>query len=346
MKNFDNFCVIKQLKTWLSINPVIGCPSECAYCIMHNDDINLTYPIRIENTKNLVEKISKHRLFLPHKTHLSIHNMTTDPFLPNSESKRVTFELLRELDSLGYENTVGLITKCLVNDEDVSFLESLSNIRIVVLVSYSEMPRKIEPIGNEQRIKTMEILSESKLGIILYWRPIVEGWNSDMEKIDKVLDVGENYADAFVISGLTFTQKIKTNLENKGINPPYEDLDPLHKKLPQNLVEKIIERYKEKNISVPLFRKTSCGVSYIEKRPDYNAHWSKCEKNCLETCPKEQKKRCLSVKIPSRKQVNFLLKNLGYDMKFDIEPEFVKTGEPLRMEEKTYLRQNLSFPVV
>jgi len=96
-----------------------------------------------------------------------------------------------------------------------------------------------------------------------------------------------------------------------------------------------------------LFRKTSCGVSYLKGTSDYNAHWSRYEKNCLETCPEEQRERCLSIRSPSESSVKFLLKNLGYDdIGFVVEPQFIRIEKPLQSEEKTYLRHNLSFPII
>ncbi len=346
MSKLRDFDVITQLKSWLSINPVIGCPTDCAYCIRHEDDIEITEPKQIETSSNAIEKLQQNRFFVPHKTHLAVHNMATDPFLPNSESKKVTFEILGGLDSLGYENNVGLITKHLVKEEDIDFLESLSNLNLTMMLSYSEMPERIEPQGNKVRIKTLENLSGSELNTILYWRPIVDGWNTDRERIDTVLENGEKYADAFVMSGLTFTEKIKENLKGRGIEPPYEKTDPLSKQFPKQVVNKILETYREIGITKPLFRKTSCGVSYLEEESDYNTHWENREKYCLETCPKKQKERCYNIKPPKESQVKSLMEKARIESGFKICDEFLELDTKIEREELNYLRQNLRFPVV
>jgi DNA repair photolyase len=338
------FETIKQLKSWLSVNPIIGCPSECKYCFRHNDNLyDFHRPIELQSSEDATNDLLQYKLFTPDVTAIAIHNMATDPFLP--KPKRTTFEILKKLDSLGYKNPIGLITKYLVSEDDVSFLESLTSVRPFVLVSYSEMPKSVEPIGNELRKRTLQNLSNSGVRTILYWRPIVDGWNTSEHDIDTVLEYGDMYADAFVISGLKTSQRILDFLGREGLSVPY-GADPLHKKLPQEIVNRIIAKHGEKGISKPLFKRTSCSVSHLLGMPDYNAHWNNPEKNCLETCPYEQKERCLSVKEPDGKSVKRLLENLGHNMGFEIHPKFLRTETSLQQEEKTYLRHNLLFPIL
>lgn len=338
-----NFEVIKQQKSWLAVNPVIGCPSECKYCYRHDDNIfSVEEPIQIENEEETLNNLLNHRFFLLNSTPIAMHNMTTDPFfeLP----KKVTYRLLEGLDNLGYKNTVGLITKQLVTKDDISFLESLSNIDVNVLVTYSEMPESIEPIGNEKRIQSLKNLSNSSTKTILYWRPIINGQNTDEGKIRKVLEVGESCADAFVVSGLKASPKITAYLESRGIQVE-GNLNPNHKYILGSDLEKILESYNKKEISTPLFRRTSCAISYLKCTSDYNAHWNTPKKNCLESCPKIQKQRCDYALQPEKGKVEFLLGRLGYNNEFEIHEKYLEIKDKLTKEEITFLRHNLLFPV-
>jgi len=334
--------VIKQLKSWLSVNPIIGCPLECKYCYRHDNDIfSIKKPKQIQSDEETLNELLNHRLFLPNSTPIAIHNMATDPFL--KKPKETAFKILEELDELKYKNSTGLITKKIITKDDIAFLESLSNIDVNVLVTYSEMPKNIEPIGNEDRKKSLKNLSESKIKTVIYWRPLIKGQNTDEKRMETVLEYGENYADAFIVSGLKATPKISTFLENQGIQLE-GDFNLNHKYFPEDVLNRMLELYNEKEISTPLFRRTSCAVSYLKDNPDYNAHWSKSWKNCLETCP--QKQKCNSVPKPEKNKVEFLLGRLGYDdMEFEIHEKYLKTESNLTKEEKTYLRHNLLFPV-
>jgi DNA repair photolyase len=339
------FEVIKQIKTYLAINPVIGCPSDCKYCFRHDDDIfSIKEPTQIQTKEQVISELLNHRLFLPSSTPLAIHNMATDPFL--EKPKKITFELLEELDALKCRNSVGLITKQLVSKDDIAFLESLSSLDINMFITYSEMPKTIEPIGNEKRKQSLRNLSDSKLKTILYWRPIIKYQNTDEKRIETILEFGGNYADAFVLSGLKASPKIFDYLQNQGIRLEGE-FDSNHKNLPEDILENILESYKKKEISIPLFKRTSCAISYLKTTSDYNAHWSKPQKNCLDVCPQPQKQRCDSATKPERQKVEFLFKRLGYNkIEFDIHEKYLMIENKLTQEEITYLRHNLLFPVV
>ena len=83
----------------------------------------------------------------------------TDPFLP--ESKGTTLECLQLLDSRAISNIVGLTTKFGLLERDIELLESFRNIKVVILVSYTALPEKIEPFPAKRRLDTLRLLSAS-----------------------------------------------------------------------------------------------------------------------------------------------------------------------------------------
>ncbi|MGA3020559.1 MAG: radical SAM protein [Candidatus Micrarchaeales archaeon] len=337
------FEIIKQLKSWLAINPIIGCPSECAYCYRQDDNIFwVKEPVQIRTVEETLNNLLNHRFFLPNSTPIAICNMTTDPFF--EKPKKFIYELLSKLDDSGYTNSVGLITKQLITKDDIAFLESLSNININVFVTYSEMPKNIEPIGNERRKQSLKNLSDSKIKTILYWRPIIEGQNTDEKRIKEVLDFGEKCADAFVISGLKISPNISASLEKQGVHLVGEFKSD-HKKISDGSTSNILNFYKEEDISTPLFRRTSCAVSYLKNISDYNAHWSNPQKNCLDTCPASQKQSCSLAAKPKKEMIEFLLEKMDNRSEFEINENYVGIKGRLTAEELTYLRHNLLFPV-
>ena len=61
--------------------------------------------------------------------------------------------------------------------------KQIDNLDIEVCVSYSQMPKKVEPIGNRKRIAFLKRLGASKIKTVLYYRPIIVGWNTSSRKM-------------------------------------------------------------------------------------------------------------------------------------------------------------------
>src|SRR5262245_40768244 len=75
--------VIEYRKSGLSLNHVIGCPLDCAYCVrhlFHNYDMKI--PRALMSDENAVELLVGHRYFQPHVTPIQFFNRATDPMLP------------------------------------------------------------------------------------------------------------------------------------------------------------------------------------------------------------------------------------------------------------------------
>lgn len=110
-------------------------------------------------------------------------------------------------------------------------------------------------------------------------------------------------------------------MEKRGLRLPDEDWDPHHKIVSKKVLRTIFGMYDEKGCKTPLFLKSSCAVSYFEELPDFNAHWTKPEKNCSPFCPQSQRELCAA---QSRKS---------------IPAEISRIAQTLTREEKTFYRQ-------
>lgn len=318
--------LITQLKSWLDIEPSVGCPNKCAYCHRISDgDFYLTKPKATILIERLFLKLQKHPLFIPNETHLSINGIMSDAFL--AENKNRTFRFLRLLEKANYKNWVTIITKAFISKNDAKILKKFKNIKPVIFVTYSEMPSFIERVPNSQRIKSLKNLKQAGVKCVLYWRPLVKNVNDSSKKLDKILNIGQRYADAFVLSGLRLTEKNRIYLEGKGVNLANENWHPDHKIISTSTKERIFRKYQEKKCKTPLFLKSSCAVSFFETKPDFNAHWSKIEKNCSPFCPREQKIRC---KKQSLKNLSTLARRRLIN---------------LSREEKTFFRQKYRLPI-
>src|SRR5437667_2491452 len=75
--------VIEYRKSGLSLNHVIGCPLDCAYCVRHfQGNFDMKRPSLLCDDETAVATLVGHRYFQPHVTPLQLFNRATDPFLP------------------------------------------------------------------------------------------------------------------------------------------------------------------------------------------------------------------------------------------------------------------------
>lgn len=307
--------VVGYRKSGLSLNHIIGCPLDCAYCVRHfwgNFDVKT--PQLLMPTHQAVELLVNHKGFRQHTTPLQIFNKATDPFLPGV--KPHLFEALTDLDNRGLTNLVLIITRFRVTPADMARLEALRNLRVTLLFTYSGITdSRIEPIAKTDMtvtsLRTAASTENRRTKVILYWRPIVPGWNDAPETMAHVLDVGRD-ADAIVFTGYYHKPENAEYLHQLGVPLPYDINDTARRKaLPAELDAQIIAAWRATGARAALFRKTSCGVSFVHAAPDYNGHWGVNE--VCDICPATQRTLCQQAhRPPTDTELQTLFDQLGY----------------------------------
>jgi DNA repair photolyase len=266
--------IVGYRKSGLSLNHIIGCPLDCGYCVRHfwgNFDVKV--PHLLCPTGDAIGQLTTHPAFQPHSTPIQLLNKATDPFLP--AVKPHLFQILRALDQRGYANHVLIITRFTVTSHDMAEREELAHLRVTLLFTYSGITdARIEPIAKSTitltSIRTATACKQ-RTGVVLYWRPIVPGWNDAPPTMAGVLEIGR-LADAIVFTGYYHKPENASYLRGLGVDVPY-DGHARRKVMPRDLDARVIAAWRESGISTPLFRKTSCGVAYTHAAPDYNGHW-------------------------------------------------------------------------
>lgn len=281
--------VVEQTTSWLTINPYMGCSMACAYCFRERWGAASTPEKDIDPLK-AVQMLEQHRLFEPHKTPISINISSTDALLP--DVKPSTYKCVRYLDEEGYRNILGITTKSEIKKKDIKFFKSLNSINIVILISYAEIPFKIEPVEIEHRIENLKKLNHASIPCIHYFRPIVKGWNDSKSKIRKVLRVGEKYASAIAIGGLRTSPKIRKVFERRNISVPDSESGFNCKEIDKDILCNIRNIYNKQDMNVPIYKHTSCAVSHVFDIPNYNALYKEPKQNCTESCPLQQRNIC------------------------------------------------------
>ncbi|MHB1612339.1 MAG: hypothetical protein ACYCT0_11695 [Sulfobacillus sp.] len=331
-------------KSGLSLNHIIGCPINCGYCVRHFwGNFDDKTPNMLCSDDQAVEALTSSPYFIPDRTPIQMFNKATDPFLP--AVKPHTFAVLRKLNDRGYHNFVILITRFRVTEKDMAFLETLENIRLSLFFTYSAIKdRRIEPISASGiTLKSIRTAASNhdRVKVILYWRPIVPGWNDDEETMQKVLGASVG-CDAIVYSGYYHRPENAEYLKTLGVPLPYAE--PQRRKvLPQDLDSRIVDMHRRSGVRTPLFRKTSCGVAFAFRAPDYNGHWGVRE--ICDTCPVSQQKICADAYTPPEDE-DFaeLLAHYGYVSPFMVQDGHVWTSD-LGEQRRYHLQHTLGFQV-
>ena len=281
--------MVEHLTSWLTINPYKGCPLACAYCFRarwHSSD----KPKQAEDVTEAVEALTRHAAFRAHETPVSINNSSTDPLLP--AVRWSTFRAIEVLESKRLRNPFAIISKLGLKKSEIKFLENLRFVRPIMFVSLSLIPNHIEPTPVAPRLRNLLKLSETQIPCVLYFRPIVKGWNDSPKIIEAALTIGQDYCDAICIGSLRVSPEIRAELSKRGVQiENYED-DFHLKAFSDDIEDRVLSTYERLKLSVPLFKHSSCAVSHILRAANYNMLFRNPDKNCLRTCPASQQNRC------------------------------------------------------
>lgn len=254
------------------------------------------------------------------------------------------------------KNPVLLITKGYINKTQVEELASLK-LNLVILYTFSGLSEILENRSEKEQIETMKNISQNKsIKLINYYRPVIEGINSSEECIEHVAKIVSKYCSASIISGIRLNTYLCNVLDKLGIYIPKE-YDPDHKVLLPETFNRINDVFERVDSNYPTFKKTSCGISYILKRPDYNGHSARiyyCNPTCKSynicigtskigfckpNCPNFKRCKEESEKIVTKEQFRKLLKKIDApDAKFSIEEHYIKLEGKYWQEEVSYLR--------
>jgi DNA repair photolyase len=318
--------IVTYRKSGLSLNHIIGCPLDCGYCVRHFwGNFEHKTPQLLCPTSQAIELLTGHEAFRPSVTPIQIFNKATDPFLPGV--KPHLFTVLRELDRRGLDNLVLIITRFRVAEADMNALEALRNLRVTLLFTYSGITdTRVEPIARSAiTVSSLATACSRKrrTKVVLYWRPIVPGWNDQPDTMRNVLQAGRD-ADAIVFTGYYHKEQNAAYLRGLGVDVPYDENFNRRKVLPADLDGRVITAWRQSGIPAPLFRKTSCGVSAAHQIADYNGHWGIRE--LCDICPAAQIQRCRDAHhTPSPGELDQVLTDLGYQTDYLIEDGHIWT---------------------
>jgi hypothetical protein len=306
--------VVENRKSGLSLNWIIGCPLDCGCCVRHLfGNFAMKVPRALATDREAFELLVGHRFFRPHLTPIHLLNRATDPMLP--PVKPHLFAMLRMLDDAGLTNHVLIITRWRVDAADCAALNALRNLRVTLLVTYSGIDDdRIEPVDSDVAATSLRTAFRyaQRLRVVLYWRPLVPGLNDTDAHLTTAMTLSR-HAHATVFTGLFFRDEIRDYYRAHGLPEPYEQT-ARRKVFPQRLEQRVVAAAAARPPGgSPLFRKTSCAVSYVHAAPDYNGHVGVRE--LCDICPTAQLTRCTRASTrPGQAEVEAMATALGGEL--------------------------------
>lgn len=344
--------MINYLKSSISISSYNGCSIGCKYCILSVFE-NREKVEKVCDENELVKKLLEFNLYTK-EIPISINNQT-DPFL-NQTVFTSTLKILNIMEDKKVTNPLLIITKGYLSDNQINLLSKIK-LNIIVLYTFSGISEKIENRNEKKQIETIKKLSKLKnIKLIHYYRPVIEGINSDIKTIKKVVNSITKYCKASIVSGIRVNSYLEKIFKEMNIQIP-NNYDPDHKNLLPETYLRIKEEFKKVDKLYPIFKKTSCGVSYITNQPDYNGHSARiyyckstcpsypicfgsnkigfCNKDCPNylKCLKESKKKI------STQEFKKLLEQIGKtNQKFEFKEHYIYLSGTYWQEEISFLR--------
>ena len=180
-----------------------------------------------------------------------------------------------------------------------TLLNSLRNLKVTLLVTHSGIDSPdIEPVDSEIAAASLRtaFAHAERYRVVFYWRPIVPGLNDTDRHIEQAMALS-HHAHATVFTGLFYRDEIRAYYRENGLPEPYEQT-ARRKVFPKALEARILAGAQERNGGSPLFRKTSCAVTFAHSAADYNGHFGIRE--LCNICPATQLQRCAKAWTPPR----------------------------------------------
>ncbi|MBI4453813.1 radical SAM protein [Candidatus Woesearchaeota archaeon] len=291
--------------SYLGINPSQGCTNGCGYCMLERDVPNPTKVTKKETAKYTLEAIMKDKR-VSKRNPLALYNLS-DPFLKDNLGDLLY--ILEGMENKGQENIVVLITK--LNPDKVApqykaldRIAKFKHLRPVIMVSYANAPKEVEPASKTDRLELMATSKELKIPVVQYTRPLWEGW-TPMDKVHEMAEETAHLVTSVVVGGIVMTDSITQRLKKRGVPiPPWGNEKGRY--MDEKFKRSVIDAYKKRNPDIGVFVNSSCGISHALKIPNYMGYYRHFSSKspvgyCQRYCHPAQRERCGSAEPPIRK---------------------------------------------
>lgn len=336
--------LISYHDTWISLDPIRGCPYSCVYCVLRHAGQTGTRPEIMASPRQCVEELLHYRLFVPEFTPLAIGN-ETDLFHRDNSQHLVA--VLAEMAAAGIENPIVLITKAPLSDETLERIRKMSALRLVLFLSYSGLERRYEPnFSDEQLRENFSTAKRHGFPVVHYWRPLLPE-NTRRRQVREMLGFVSSIADATVLIGLKIHPELTSIMVRERIvQIPPELRSQSGEWLDTGIVDRIYTEAAEICPRYPLYRHASCALASILARPNHTGTIYRQDICPPSHCPEEQRNICAATRqIPSERKIADTLRAIQKSARFERKPDRILIREEVTQEEFAFLLHHLNCPL-
>lgn len=290
--------MVDEHDSWISFDPILGCPLSCDYCYLGSHNLRRTRPGVRTSPADAVSKLESVLGERTDRTPIALGNYTD---LGLRVNWAYTVKILDAIEARGIDRPVVVVTKS--RDIDGLLIRLANNsldIRFFLSQSYSsQVNARLETPDTANHLETLrnaERCSTHGRIAIHFWRPFISALNPLTTLDSRVRDLSDSGMSGSVIVGY------------KNLGPWATPWSPLTSALltKQDLrlpgdEHLAMQRWRELTLvaghfKYPVWRNTSCSMSAVSKSPDYLYTYASSWKNHYcgsTTCPSSQRRRCL-----------------------------------------------------
>lgn len=328
----------------MSLDPVVGCPFSCRYCVLRHSDGTGKRPTATCTPQECVDQLLRHPLFVRDVSRLAIGNETDMLHQLNVD---YLVELLRALQRAGLTNTIALITKARLDAACMRRIRAIEGPRICFFLSYSGLGPAMEPNFTDEGFRAnFEIVKEYRFPLLHYWRPLLPG-NTTVEAVERMLSFVPLFSDGSIIVGFKLHPELTAIVTRDGEVPvPAERRADIGEWFEPEAFERILSIADRLCPDYPLYRHTSCGLAKIMSCRNHTGTMYR-EDICQPShCPPNQRAICAAGRrSPEKADIEETLRKIGRSLPYSITEERLVVSGELTQEEYSYLVQALGIPV-
>ncbi|GGV68008.1 hypothetical protein GCM10010277_76980 [Streptomyces longisporoflavus] len=300
--------LIAEHDTWITLDPVLGCPANCAYCYLGTVGMRAVKPFARVTARELADLVRRYlhgrraEVIDPQDdlTPLCLGNHTD--MLMSPENRRATIEVLRELSRRIPPRTMVLITKSVLREDLVAEIDAIGW-PVVWFFSQSLAHAAGVPLEAGRTADLEETLANARMvsasrnqHAVHFWRPFVRELHPDAAGLETVIEaLRTSGMRCSVLSGLR-------------LGPGVPQDDPrlrTHLAATMRATEGMTEVFDRerwvqlvhfgRKAEYPLYRHSSCALALVHSAREQLGTWNPAvfADRCIPcSCPARQRQLC------------------------------------------------------
>jgi len=341
--------VISYHDTWIAIDPIVGCPYICKYCVLRHRDGTGKSPKQMVTPQECINKLRKYPLFVMGSTPLTI-GCETDICHPKNVDYLIN--LISEMRNQGIDNPIVLVTKSPLTDKLLATITAIPNNNVIFVLTYSGLGRQFEPNFTDEHFrKNFHKVNEYGFPIIHFWRPLLPV-NTTIPAIEEMIKFVSSIANATVFIGLKLNPELTKIITDDGVIQVPDDLrDKTGEWITKETIELIYSKAKDICPDYSLYRHTSCALSNVLHKPNHTATMYRQDICPPSQCSNAQRLICNNARHnPTNEEINEALnrikqhREIVFQQSHKENEEYKVANENNKGEIKYTLQWNRNIP--